>query len=198
MNFTSNFKWFAKFKKNITTVEELKQLIPLNPVEDKNNRRVVKLQAMIIPKYDLSIIDPENPNDPIRKLAIPSKETLIEDGAMGVRTSDSYGDKHDKVNRILYINPYSALIMTIEYCAMYCPHYFRKRMVGLPDVQSVDNFKKAVEYIPTHFNHSNEVSSISTAAVKRIRSARVTVNNQAEFLQGVNDRVDDLEDLMNG
>ncbi len=53
-------------------------------------------------------------------------------------------------------------------------------------------------YVPTHFNHVNEITDLSKEAVMRIRNAGITVNNQAVFLKGVNDTVQDLEDLMNG
>ena len=53
-------------------------------------------------------------------------------------------------------------------------------------------------YLPTHFNHVNEITDIAKEAVLRIRQAGVTVNNQAVFLRGVNDSVDDIENLMNG
>jgi lysine 2,3-aminomutase len=59
------------------------------------------------------------------------------------------------------------------------------------------NQQKAL-YIPTHFNHANEITDLSKEAVMRIRNAGITINNQAVFLKGVNDTVQDLEDLMNG
>lgn len=160
LELTTNFNWLVELKRTITTVEELKQFIPLNPVEEENIRRVIQLHPMNIPAYYLSLIDPENPNDPIRKLAIPSKEELIEAGAMGATTSDPYGDdKHDKGNGILHKYPYSALIVATEYCAMYCRHCFRKRMVGLPNEQTVENFNKAVEYISEHEEITNVIIS---------------------------------------
>jgi len=192
---------------------------------------------------------------------------------MGATTKDPYGDdKHDKGNGILHKYPYSALVVATEYCSMYCRHCFRKRMVGLPNDQTVENFQNAAKYIaqhkeitnviisggdplflptatlrkmlqalididhvnyvrigtrapvvfpfrlfddelidllwefntrktlyiPTHFNHVKEITPQSAEAVARIRSAGVTVNNQAVFLKGVNDSVDDLLQLMNG
>jgi len=53
-------------------------------------------------------------------------------------------------------------------------------------------------YMPTHFNHVNEITPTSTEAVLRIREAGITVNNQAVLLKGVNDSVEDIENLMNG
>jgi lysine 2,3-aminomutase len=52
-------------------------------------------------------------------------------------------------------------------------------------------------YIPTHFNHVNEITDISKAAILKIREAGITVNNQAVFLKGVNDSSADIENLMN-
>jgi KamA family protein len=53
-------------------------------------------------------------------------------------------------------------------------------------------------YIPTHFNHVNEITPIAKKAILRIREAGITVNNQAVLLKGVNDSVEELEKLMNG
>ncbi|MCU7854049.1 MAG: KamA family radical SAM protein [Candidatus Thiodiazotropha sp. (ex Monitilora ramsayi)] len=52
-------------------------------------------------------------------------------------------------------------------------------------------------YLPTHFNHVSEITDMAKEAVLRIRETGVTVNNQAVFLEGVNDSVDDIEALMN-
>ncbi|MEA3543803.1 MAG: KamA family radical SAM protein, partial [Thermodesulfobacteriota bacterium] len=223
--------------------------------------------------YYLSLADATDRSDPIRKLCIPDTEELIVAGAMGETTGDPYGDdKHDKGNGILHKYPYTALVVGTEYCAMYCRHCFRKRMVGLPNEQTVKNFQGAAKYfaehheltnvlisggdpfmlptktlramldelkgmdhlnyvrigsrapvvyplrfwddeliemlrdfnrtkalyVPTHFNHVNEITPEAAKAILRLREAGITVNNQAVFLRGVNDSADALEDLMNG
>ena len=58
--------------------------------------------------------------------------------------------------------------------------------------------KKKTLYIPTHFNHVNEITPIAQKAVLKIREAGITVNNQAVFLKDINDTVKDIQDLMNG
>ncbi|CAB5097949.1 Lysine 2,3-aminomutase (EC [Olavius algarvensis associated proteobacterium Delta 3] len=262
-----------ELKNNITTVDELKQYLPLSPEEEADLRKVIDIHPMNIPRYYLSLIDIENPEDPVRRLCVPDAQELVVAGAMGETTKDPYGDdKHNKGNGVLHKYDYTALVVTSEYCAMYCRHCFRKRMVGLPNDLTVKNFEKAAGYIarhpeitnailsggdplmlptnvlrkmlnalkdiehlnhvrigsrvpvsyplrlfddeliallkefntektlfiPTHFNHAQEITPVSTEAVRRIRSTGVTVNNQAVLLAGVNDSVEALVDLMNG
>ncbi|MES9963652.1 MAG: KamA family radical SAM protein [Candidatus Sedimenticola sp. 20ELBAFRAG] len=70
------------------------------------------------------------------------------------------------------------------------------------DDELLDTFKEFNKhktlYLPTHFNHVSEITDVAKEAVLRIREAGVTVNNQAVFLKGVNDSVEEIEALMNG
>lgn len=265
--------WQRELKNNVNSIDSLKNYMELSTAEEKVLRDVVDEHPMNIPRYYLSLIDPNDPNDPIRKLALPSEDELVVAGAMGETTKDPYGDdKHNKGNGILHKYPYSALVVATDYCSMYCRHCFRKAIVGLPNDKTVENFQKAAEYIrehkeitnviisggdplligtkriikmleslididhinyvrigtrtpvvypmrffddelmeylkefnkkktlylPTHFNHVNEISEDARKAVLRIREAGITVNNQAVLLKGVNDTVEDIENLMNG
>lgn len=265
--------WQEELKQNITTVHDLENYLPLSHDERKDLQEVADRHPMNIPRYYLNLIDPNDPDDPIRKLAVPETDELILAGDMGETTGDPYGDdKHDKGNGILHKYPYTALVVATEYCSMYCRHCFRKRMVGLPNDQTVKSFQQAARYIaehteiknvvmsggdplllptealrkmldalrgiehlnyvrigsrapvvfpmrlfdnelidlladfnrdkplyvPTHFNHPNEITEEATEAVKRLRSAGVTVNNQAVLLRGVNDSVETLTELMDG
>ena len=265
--------WKDELKNNITSVDGLEEYISLNTQEAKDIREVADRHPMNIPRYYLELINPNDPDDPIRKLAIPSTDELILAGSMGETTGDPYGDdKHDKGNGILHKYPYTALVVATEYCSMYCRHCFRKRMVGLPNDQTVKSFQEAAKYIaehkeiknvvmsggdplllptealrkmldalrgiehlnyirigsrapvvfpirlfddelidlltdfnrdkplyvPTHFNHPNEITPEAKEAVQRLRSAGVTVNNQAVLLRGVNDTVEMLTKLMDG
>ena len=269
----SKLAWNSELANNINSLEKLKQYISLTAEEENTMKKVLDNHPMNLPRYYLSLINPDNPHDPVRKLAIPSDDELVVAGQMGETTGDPYGDdKHNKGNGILHKYPYSALIVATEYCSMYCRHCFRKRLVGLPNDKTVENFQNAAKYIakhkeitnviisggdpmmlptkviakmlealkdidhvnyvrigtrtpvvyplryfddelievlrdfnrhktlyiPTHFNHANEITDLSREAVRRIRNAGITVNNQAVFLNGVNDTVEYLKDLMNG
>ncbi|MFY0678220.1 MAG: KamA family radical SAM protein [Neptuniibacter sp.] len=268
-----NVDWQAELKQNINSIDGLQSYVNLSTHEQEILRQVADKHPMNIPRYYLSLIDENDPNDPVRKLALPSEDELVVAGAMGETTKDPYGDdKHNKGNGILHKYPYSALVVATDYCSMYCRHCFRKAIVGLPNDKTVENFQRAAEYIrehkeitnviisggdpllintkrirkilqslediehvnyvrigtrtpvvypmrffdddllrcfeefnkhktlylPTHFNHVNEITDIAAEAVLRIRQAGVTVNNQAVLLKGVNDSAEDIANLMNG
>ena len=149
--------WREELKKNVRSIDELGVYIPLSDEEKEKLHVVVRMHPMNIPRYYLSLIDP---GDPIRRLAIPSAEELVVAGSMGETTTDPYGDdKHDKGNGILHKYPYSALVVVTEHCSMYCRHCFRKRMVGLPKSQTVENFQNAAKYIAEHREITNVIIS---------------------------------------
>lgn len=143
--------WRSELSHNITTVDELKTYLPLTAMQEANLRQVVDIHPMNIPRYYLSLVNIDDTEDPVRKLCIPDAAELVVAGAMGATTQDPYGDdKHDKGNGLLHKYSYTALVVTSEYCAMYCRHCFRKRIVGLPNDLTVKNFQKAAVYIADH------------------------------------------------
>ena len=155
-----NTDWKAELKNNIRSVDDLSEFINLRKQEKDILREVVKLHPMNIPRYYLSLINHNDPNDPIKKMAVPSVEEFVISGSMGQTTKDPYGDDiYSKGNGILHKYPYSALIIVSEFCAMYCRHCFRKRFVGLSNDKTVKNFNKAAQYIAEHKEITNVVIS---------------------------------------
>lgn len=152
--------WNTELANNVNSLDDLKQYFPLTQEEELSMQEVVANHPMNIPRYYLSLIDVNDPHDPIRKLAIPASEEMVVAGQMGETTGDPYGDdKHNKGNGILHKYPYSALVVATEYCSMYCRHCFRKRLVGLPNDKTVENFQNAAKYIAEHKEITNVIIS---------------------------------------
>ena len=148
---TINFQklaWNTELANNINSLEKLKHYFSLTEEEEYSMNEVLEKHPMNIPRYYLSLINPDDPHDPVRKMAIPSVDELVVAGQMGETTGDPYGDdKHNKGNGILHKYPYSALVVATEFCSMYCRHCFRKRIVGLPNDKTVENFRNDAKYI---------------------------------------------------
>ncbi len=138
----NNWRW--QFKNRINTLEDLKQYIPLTKEED--DPKILKELRMAITPYYLSLIDPHDPYDPIRKQAIPTIHELH------VSSSDLVDPLHEDVDSpvpgLTHRYPDRVLFLVTENCSMYCRHCTRKRFAGHHDkAPPQDQIDKCIEYI---------------------------------------------------
>jgi lysine 2,3-aminomutase len=138
--------WNWQVKNRITTVEELKKYIPLTEHEEQGVKECLKTLRMSITPYYLSLIDPTNPNDPVRKQAIPTSDELkVSDADLD---DPLHEDGDSPVPGLTHRYPDRALLLITDQCAMYCRHCTRRRFAGQNDgAQPVDRIDKAIEYI---------------------------------------------------
>ncbi len=147
--------WLKELKRNITTLEELKAYLPLDPEEEAALRRVLNLHPMSIPRYYLSLINPEDPEDPIRKMAVPAAQELVAEGEY-----DTSGEhENTKLPGLQHKYAQTALILATTRCAMYCRYCFRKRLVGLKSQEVIRRLEAAAEYIRQHPEINNVLIS---------------------------------------
>ena len=155
MEASVELKWQDELNNNVTTIEELKEYIELDASEEKKLQRIIDAHPMSIPRYYLSLIDPSDPNDPIRKMAVPSVEELDLDGSY-----DTSGErKNTKLSGLQHKYDNTVLLLSSNVCAMYCRHCFRKRMVGLSNDEIMNRFHEACRYIANHPDVNNVLIS---------------------------------------
>ena len=135
----------------ITQVDKLGEIIDLTESEEQVLEQISGVHPICIPEYYLSLIDESDPEDPIRKMAIPSSDELILDG--------SYDTSGERSNTILtglqHKYEQTAVILSTAECAMYCRHCFRKRLVGLPSEEILRDIDAAVGYLMEHEEINN-------------------------------------------
>ena len=68
--------WTWQVRNRIETVDQLKKYLKLTEEEEAGIRESLKTLRMAITPYYLSLIDPDDPNDPVRKQAVPSSLEL--------------------------------------------------------------------------------------------------------------------------
>ena len=68
----NDWKW--QFRNRVTTLDELKRLIPIPEGEHDVRRAVLKDFRMGIPPYYLALIDADDPDDPILRQSVPLAE----------------------------------------------------------------------------------------------------------------------------
>ena len=138
--------WKHELKNNLTTIEHLQEYVDLTRKERYLLNHVVARHPMSVTRYYLSLIDWDDPSDPIRKMAIPSLDELSLRGSY-----DTSGEKErTKLPGLQHKYPQTALILATNKCATYCRHCFRKRLVGLSTEEIIHNFSQAVKYIKSH------------------------------------------------
>ncbi len=143
----NDWKW--QYAHRITTSDQLAKIIPLTETEKTDIDRCLSSFRMAITPYYASLIDPNDPLDPIRMQAVPSGKEL-EDCPDDL--SDPLNETGDSpVPHIVHRYPDRALLLVTYQCAMYCRHCTRRRMVGEEDrVISDKALARALDYVRAH------------------------------------------------
>jgi lysine 2,3-aminomutase len=119
----NDWKWH--FRNRITSVKDLSRFIPLTDKEQSQLKLVTAKYPLAITPYYLSLIDLDNPNDPVRKQAIPCIEE-ISMGELGME--DPLEEKRDSVvPGLVHRYPDRVLMVLTDICPMLCRHCTRKR-----------------------------------------------------------------------
>jgi lysine 2,3-aminomutase len=117
--------WRWQFRNRITRIEQLVQFIPLSIEEQAQLRLVTMRYPLSVTPYYLSLINSDDPDDPIRKQAIPSPLEMTM-GSMGLE--DPLDEKKDTVvPGLAHRYPDRALLVLTDICPMFCRHCTRKR-----------------------------------------------------------------------
>ena len=118
-----NWKWH--FRNRITTVDELARYISLSSRERTRLKLVARKFPLSITPYYLSLICPHDPDDPIRRQAVPS---ILEVTMGSVGSEDPLQEKRDSVvPGLVHRYPDRVLMVLTDICPMLCRHCTRKR-----------------------------------------------------------------------
>ena len=140
----NDWKW--QVKNRIETLEQLKQYVQLTPEEEDGVRSVLSTLRMAITPYYLSLIDPNNPKDPVRRQCIP---TALETNIASADLLDPlHEDEDSPVPGLTHRYPDRVLFLITDMCSMYCRHCTRRRFAGQKDDESPqERIERALEYI---------------------------------------------------
>jgi len=144
-------KWECELDNCITTTQHLKQYTNLPQDVESQLNKIIHRHPMKITPYYISLIDWDNPNDPIKKMSVPSTNELNLAGSY-----DTSGELNNTVlPGVQHKYQQTALILATNRCATYCRHCFRKRLIGTSDKEILKRFEDAVNYINKHKEINN-------------------------------------------
>lgn len=135
--------------------EDVAEILGLTPEEEEQLSEIIERYPMRIPEYYMSLIDPENRDDPIRRMSVPD---LLEGNEVGCQ--DTSGESENTVIAgMQHKYPQTVMILSTNQCAMYCRHCFRKRLVGVSEGETVRQMPQLIQYIKEHEEINNVLIS---------------------------------------
>jgi lysine 2,3-aminomutase len=137
--------WRWQLAHRLNSAEEIERVLPLTGSERKALAAGGLFRVDVTP-YFISLIAPDDPQDPIRRQVIPTEAELIPYTAM---MEDSLAeDRHSPVPGLVHRYPDRVLMLVTTQCASYCRYCTRSRIVGDAGAQfSRAEFDAMIDYV---------------------------------------------------
>ena len=143
--------WRWQSQNAIRSVRQLRELLPFTPEELETLGSLEAEYKLAIPPYYFSLMNPEDPDDPIRLQSVPSPREAC--NPSGYELEDPLEEEKDApVPGLTHRYPDRALLVTTHVCTMYCRFCTRKRATmvrGGWDAIS-RNDERMIEYVRDH------------------------------------------------
>ena len=142
--------WHWQIKNRVHTLEAISKILVLTPQEEEGIKKCHGSLAMVIPPYLVTLMDPTDPECPIRRQAIPLKDEF--QLSPNEFVDPCAEDRDAPVNGLVHRYPDRVLLLATEQCAMYCRHCTRRRLVGEKHVAPLNSktIDTAVDYIKSN------------------------------------------------
>ncbi len=117
-----------QIRNRIRDKDALRAFLRLTPEEERGIDRTRGRYPLAVTPYYLSLMDPEDPEDPIRRQAIPREEEVDEE-IQSAGEADPLGEEGD-IPGLTHRYPDRVLLVLTSFCAVYCRHCMRKRILA--------------------------------------------------------------------
>jgi lysine 2,3-aminomutase len=129
----------------LNSVADFEKVLPLTDSEKKALATQGLFRVDITPYY-ASLIDPNDPDDPIRKQVVPQADEILP--FTGMMEDSLAEDRHSPVPGLVHRYPDRVLMLVTTQCASYCRYCTRSRIVGDPSATfSRQDFEAQIDYL---------------------------------------------------
>ncbi len=138
-----------QLKHSIRNAADLARFLDLSEDERRATDTLGRVFSFAVTPYYFSLIDPTDPDDPIRRMILPSLE---EERSTAFGEVDPLGEKPDQVAPgLTHRYPDRVLFVVTSFCTSYCRFCIRKRNWHDSDAaRSRDEVDQALAYIRSH------------------------------------------------
>lgn len=135
--------------KTISTREEVEKYLRLSENEIRWFEQTEASLPFLVSTYYLSLIDPDDPHDPLRRQVIPSiEESEIQECELLDPLQEV---SHSPLNRLIHRYDNRVALLVTDRCATYCRHCFRRRFTATEkSVISDKEVKEVTIYLANH------------------------------------------------
>jgi lysine 2,3-aminomutase len=141
--------WYWQIRNSFTTLDQLNAFMGLSEEESSSKAYGRNLPVRITPYY-ASLLDPENPLQPLRRTVVPvSGELILSPG----EAEDPLSENHDSpVPLIVHRYPDRVLFLVTNFCSAFCRYCTRTHLVSNQEKthSSQKEWDIAIEYIREH------------------------------------------------
>jgi lysine 2,3-aminomutase len=130
----------------LTTVADFEQVLNLTDEQRADLEACMGKFRVSVTPYYASLMDPDDPHDPVRMQAVPTPAELL---VRPEDIKDAVSEDFDSPTpRITHRYPDRVLFVVTEMCSMYCRHCTRRRLVGgTEDFVAKSEIDNAIKYI---------------------------------------------------
>ncbi len=137
--------WRWQLSHRLNSAEEIEKVFPLNDSERKALNTSGLFRVDITP-YFISLIDPDDAQDPVRQQIIPTEAEIMP--FTGMMEDSLAEDRHSPVPGLVHRYPDRVLMLVTTQCASYCRYCTRSRIVGDPgQTFSRQEFEQQLDYL---------------------------------------------------
>ena len=122
----NDWRWQSRHR--IRSLDDFERVVDLSATERKALQRGGTMLPVGVTPYYMSLLDPFDPHQPLRKTVIP---TAAEFRRGPGEADDPLGeDGHSPVPGLVHRYPDRVLLLPLDFCSTYCRYCTRSRVVG--------------------------------------------------------------------
>jgi lysine 2,3-aminomutase len=151
--------WRWQLSHSLSSADELARVLPLSDPERQGLAALGERGFPVaITPYYFGLIDPNDPDCPIRRQVVPRFEELTQ---VPGDLADPLGEAaHEAAPNLIQRYPDRALLFATDRCAVYCRFCTRSRLVGAGGgARSLERLAPALEYLRSHPEISDVIIS---------------------------------------
>ncbi len=127
----NDWRWQSRHR--IKTLEQFERVLDLSIEERDCLSSGGTLLPTAVTPYYMSLLDPEDPLQPLRKTVVPTTREFVR---MPGEADDPLGeDGHSPVPGLVHRYPDRVLLLPLDFCSTYCRYCTRSRVVGHGEIQ---------------------------------------------------------------